>query len=227
LRLLQTKRIIKTGRYNLYKGAILVKSASKGEETRMRILRETAPLMNKRGFLSTPLADILKAVGLEKGGFYHHFASKEDLAIAAFEMSVQQVGEKFREALEGQAKGSAIAKLKALIEAYRECKGSRAMDSGGCPILNAAVESDDMLPRLRDAARLAVDRWRGIINRIIGEGIASGEIRADVHPDRAATWIIATTEGGVMLSNLYKDATYLNRVLDQIVDYVDSDLKSN
>jgi TetR/AcrR family transcriptional regulator, transcriptional repressor for nem operon len=204
----------------------MAKSANKGEETRMRILRETAPLMNKRGFLSTPLADILKVVGLEKGGFYHHFASKEDLAIAAFEMSVQQVADKFRAALQSQAKGGALAKLKALIEAYRECKGNRAMESGGCPILNAAVESDDMHPRLRDAARLAIDRWRGMINRIIGEGIASGEVRADANPDQAATWIIATTEGGVMLSNLYKDPTYLNRVLDQILHYVDRELKA-
>jgi TetR/AcrR family transcriptional regulator, transcriptional repressor for nem operon len=192
----------------------------------MRILRETAPLMNKRGFLSTPLADILEAIGLEKGGFYHHFASKEDLAIAAFELSVQQVGEKFRQALESKAGMGAIAKLKGIIEAYREFKGSRLMEQGGCPILNAAIESDDVLPRLRDAARLAVDRWRGAINRLISEGIASGEIRPDVHPDCVATWIIASTEGGVMLSNLYKDTIYLNRVLDQILSYVDSDLRA-
>ena len=203
----------------------MVKPISKGQETRMRILRETAPLLNKRGFLSTPLADILKVAGLEKGGLYHHFASKEDLAIAAFELSVQQVGERFQRALQGKAGAGAITKLKALVEAYREFKESKRMEDGGGPILNAAVESDDMHPRLRDAARLAVDRWRGTINRLIGEGVASGEIPPDVHPDDAATWIIASTEGDVMLSNLYKDPVYLNRSLDQILSYIDSHLK--
>ena len=91
-------------------------------------------------------------------------------------------------------------------------------------MVNAAVESDDTNARLRDAARQAVDRWRGIINRVLGAGIASGEIRTDMAPDAVATWIISCIEGGIMLSNLYKDPVFMNRSLDQLLTYIDTEL---
>jgi AcrR family transcriptional regulator len=193
---------------------------TKGQETRERIVRETAPLLNKQGFLSTPLADILKAVGLEKGGFYHHFASKEDLVLEAFEHVSSQASARLLAAMQDQV--GAVAKLKAMTEAYRIFKIPLLLDGGGCPMLNAAVESDDGNPRLRDAARLAMDRWRGVINRILSAGIAAGEIRADVDPDKVSSWVIAAIEGGVMLANLYKDPIFLNRALDQLVIYIDT-----
>jgi TetR/AcrR family transcriptional repressor of nem operon len=67
-----------------------------------------------------------------------------------------------------------------------------------------------------------VDRWRGTINYILSAGIATGELRSDLDPDTAATWIISSIEGGVMLSNLYKDPLYLNRILDQLLTYLDN-----
>ena len=57
-----------------------------------------------------------------------------------------------------------------------------------------------------------------------GAGIANGEIRTDVDPDAAATWVICCIEGGVMLSNLYKDSEFLNRALDQLLSYTDTAL---
>jgi AcrR family transcriptional regulator len=193
---------------------------TKGQETRERIVRETAPLLNKQGFLSTPLADILKAVGLEKGGFYHHFACKEDLVVEAFEHVAAAAAARLHGAIENEV--GAAAKLKAMTEAYRTFKIAQLLEGGGCPILNAAVESDDGNVRLRDAARLAMDRWRGVINRILSAGIASGEIRPDVDPDKESSWVIAAIEGGVMLANLYKDPIFLNRSLDQLVIHIDT-----
>ncbi len=203
----------------------IMTNLTKGRATRERIVRETAPLFNRTGFLSTPLADILRAIGLEKGGFYHHFACKEDLALEAFTHATDEVGARFGEVM--QRETGAIARIKAMLEAYRSLKNDKFLEGGGCPILNAAVESDDTNARLRDAARLAVDRWRGVINRTLSAGIARGEVRAQVDPDAAATWIISCIEGGVMLSNLYKDPEFLNRALDQLVVYADRTLAAN
>lgn len=193
---------------------------SKGRETRERIVRETAPLLNKRGFLSTPLADILHCVGLEKGGFYHHFASKEDLVLEAFEHVTSEASVRLQAAIAGES--TAVGKLLAMTEAYRSFKTAQLLEGGGCPILNAAVESDDGNTRLRDAARLAMDRWRGVINRVLSAGIASGEIRSDLDPDKVSSWVIGSIEGGVMLANLYKDPVFLNRALDQLVIYIEA-----
>src|SRR5208337_2601903 len=105
---------------------------TKGQETRERIVRETAPLLNKQGFLSTPLADILKAVGLEKGGFYHHFACKEDLVLEAFELVSAQAAARLQASM--QVEIGAKAKLRAMVEAYRTFKIAQLLEGGGCPM---------------------------------------------------------------------------------------------
>ena len=84
---------------------------TKGQATRERIVRETAPLLNKTGFLCTPLADILRAIGMEKGGFYHHFASKEDLAVEAFMHATEELAAKFADVMQREGGWNLLCKF--------------------------------------------------------------------------------------------------------------------
>ena len=61
----------------------------KGEKTRERIVSKAAQLFNERGLEGTSLADLMEATGLEKGGIYRHFPSKEAVAVEAFEYAWQ------------------------------------------------------------------------------------------------------------------------------------------
>jgi len=58
---------------------------SKGEQTRQEIIRKAAPIFNQRGYDGAAMSDLMKATGLEKGGIYRHFSSKEALAAEAFD----------------------------------------------------------------------------------------------------------------------------------------------
>jgi TetR/AcrR family transcriptional regulator, transcriptional repressor for nem operon len=57
---------------------------AKGKTTRERIVTEAANLFNQRGFEGCSMSDLMAATGLEKGGIYRHFSSKEELAAEAF-----------------------------------------------------------------------------------------------------------------------------------------------
>src|SRR5260221_531647 len=57
----------------------------KGEQTRQEIIRKAAPIFNQRGYDGAALSDLMRATGLEKGGIYRHFESKEQLAAEAFD----------------------------------------------------------------------------------------------------------------------------------------------
>lgn len=48
-------------------------------ENRNRILTEAARLFREKGFEAVSVAEVMKAAGLTHGGFYGHFASKDDL----------------------------------------------------------------------------------------------------------------------------------------------------
>jgi TetR/AcrR family transcriptional repressor of nem operon len=66
---------------------------SRGEETRERIVAEAAALFNQHGLEGTSMSDLMKATGLEKGGIYRHFSSKEDVAVQAFDYAWQAIFE--------------------------------------------------------------------------------------------------------------------------------------
>ena len=58
---------------------------SKGAATRQRIVELAAPVFNQRGYVGASMRDLVDATGLEKGGIYNHFGSKEQLALEAYD----------------------------------------------------------------------------------------------------------------------------------------------
>jgi AcrR family transcriptional regulator len=170
---------------------------SKGEVTRQRIIAAAAPLFNQRGFAGCSMHDVMEAAGLEKGGLYRHFASKDELAAEAFRHSLAEVMAA-RKGHEPPACG-AIAKL---LGHVRQFVRVPSPVTGGCPLMNTAIDADDTHPELRSLAREAIQSWNSYLSRIVEEGIRSGEIKADAQPARIANVIIATLEGALMISRL-------------------------
>ena len=184
----------------------------KGEATRNRIVVRTANLLNTQGYLGTPVSEIMKATGLQKGGIYRHFESRAALTLEAFEFAFGRMRERLFQAIEGE--DTAKNKLFALFEVMRNAPRDEAF-RGGCPVMNLAVESDDADPKLRDAARQAMMRLIGLFERIISEGMKRGEFTKGDARARARL-IVASVEGAIMLTNLYKDAIYMKVVLDHL-----------
>jgi len=74
---------------------------TKGTDTRERIVSRAAQVFSERGFFGASMADLLAATGLQKGGLYNHFASKEQLALESFDYAVSLVERRFTAALDG------------------------------------------------------------------------------------------------------------------------------
>ncbi|HHP7244472.1 MAG TPA: TetR/AcrR family transcriptional regulator, partial [Elainellaceae cyanobacterium] len=146
---------------------------SKADETKSRIIQHAADLFNRQGFAGSSMSDIMQATGLKKGGIYNHFASKDELAIAAFEFAVQQVSQRYIRALKGQQ--VAVNRLKTIIQTFYTAIEESPI-KGGCPILNTAIDSDDNHPALLERTQQAMYQWRNLIHRIVQKGIEVGEI---------------------------------------------------
>jgi TetR/AcrR family transcriptional repressor of nem operon len=193
----------------------------KGERTRERIIEQTAPLFNQKGYFGSSLSDIMDATGLKKGGIYNHFVSKEELALQAFDYAAACVGERLSLLL--AEKRTAVERLLAFAAVFCDLATNPPVP-GGCPLLNTAIESDDAHPVLRERVRQAMDRWRERIRNAVQEGLATGEFRQGVDPDVVASRFIATLEGGVMLSRLYRDPVHIHRAVEFLTEYLHRDL---
>jgi TetR/AcrR family transcriptional regulator, transcriptional repressor for nem operon len=173
------------------------KTVKKGDLTRQRVIASAATIFNQRGFEGASMLDVMEATGLEKGGLYRHFSSKEELAAEAFRYSLKQATKTRTDGLD-HVQG-VIPKLEFLIHRFGNTPSSLP---GGCPLLNTAVDSDDGNPVLRKLARRAFASWKKRLSRLIAQGIKAGEIRRHTDPDQLANTIIASLEGALVLSRI-------------------------
>ena len=169
----------------------------KGEATRQRIVEAAAPLFNQRGFAGCSMQDVMQATGLEKGGLYRHFSSKEELAAESFEYALSRAVKTRTDGLE-HVEG-AINKLCYLVDRFVT---TPAPLPGGCPLLNTAIDADDGNAKLRGMVREGIQDWKSRVARIAEEGRQRGEIRNDVNPQQVANTIIAMLEGSLMISRI-------------------------
>jgi len=176
----------------------------KGESTRQRIIEEAAPIFNQRGFAGCSMQDVMAATGLEKGGLYRHFASKQELAAEAFRYAVSRSVRSRTPRLEEIV--GAVEKLKYIIQRFVE---SPSGIPGGCPLMNTAIDADDGNEVLRGLACKGFSEWRGRLTKIVKQGIQSGEIRSSIVPRSVANTMIATVEGALMISRVERSKTAL------------------
>jgi len=62
--------------------------ADRGARSRRAMLDAALPIFERDGYAAASLNQIIAASGLTKGGFYFHFASKQELALAGAAVGV-------------------------------------------------------------------------------------------------------------------------------------------
>jgi AcrR family transcriptional regulator len=195
---------------------------SKGQQTREMILEKAAILFSRQGYFGSSISDLMEETGLKKGGIFNHFESKEQLALEAFDYSVDLIWQRIKQEFEN--KPNRADRLLAVVSVFRWLAETPPLP-GGCPILNTAIEADDAHPALRERARLAMDAWRDLICRNVRKGIERGEIRSEVEPEFLATILISTLEGAVMMSKLYRDPVHMHRAVDHLTTYIENSVR--
>ena len=193
----------------------------KGEQTRQEIIRKAAPIFNQKGYDGAALSDLMRATGLEKGGIYRHFASKEELAAAAFDYA-------WRETLEARIHDldtipNSVDRLKQLIANFVERRG---IIPGGCPLLNTATDADDGNSVLRERARKALAGWRDYLVQIIRAGVKVREIRPGADAKKLATLIISSLEGAIMVYRLERDEVAMRAVRAHLENYLETEVRA-
>src|ERR1700755_1491772 len=129
------------GLQKLSRGGVVVrKSREAAAQTRKRIVEAASCEFRKNGIVATGLNDLMKAAGLTHGGFYKHFASKDQLVAEATAAAVDSL---LKEMAAHPTFTSAVA-------AYLST-GHRDNPASGCPL--AAL--GDELARSGKTARAA------------------------------------------------------------------------
>src|SRR6266849_3005841 len=190
----------------------------KSEQKRQDIIRKAAPIFNQKGYDGAALSDLMRATGLEKGGIYRHFESKQQLAAEAFDYA-------WKLAIDTRFEGTqdipdTVDRLRLFVRNFRDRRAG--LVPGGCPLLNTAIDSDDGNPQLRKKVRQALDYWLNRLQSIAEEGKQRGEIHSAIDSAELAMLIVSSLEGGLMVSRLQRKDDALDSACRHLEKYLET-----
>jgi len=181
----------------------------RGRASRERIVERAADLFAERGIAGTSVDEVLAAAKAGKGQFYHYFRNRDELAAAAVGYRCAQVVDGLTEAL-GDV--SSLAGLEQALAGF--IAGFEQTGLPGCPIGTLAAEVAGRNEAARLQAAAGFDAWERLLADALERMLQRGELRADAQPAVLATGLLASIEGGMVLSQARKDPASLRIAVD-------------
>ncbi len=169
-------------------------SEAEKQKSRERILDAAARLIRERGVAATSVADVMGAAGMTHGGFYRHFASKEELTAAAFRYAVDSIVSEMETAASPQARRAAWGDYLAM---YLSAQHVRDLGAG-CPLAAIGTEAGrGPEGLLRDAVAETVERMAALLDQPDGAAPES--------EPAGGTAVLALLLGTITLARLADD----------------------
>jgi TetR/AcrR family transcriptional repressor of nem operon len=174
---------------------------------REKILEVAGTLFRERGYDGIGVADIMKRAGLTHGGFYGHFASKDDLAA---EITARVLGRQgWLERLTGK-------RHPAMGDVVRNYLSSRHRDDPGHGCLFAALGSDvSRQPRV--VRRAFTDGLRKRLDTV--RELLPGRSAADRRQKAIA--VMAGLVGALVLARAVDDPKFSDEILEAVAASLD------
>jgi AcrR family transcriptional regulator len=161
----------------------------KGERTRRQLVQVAAALFAQRGYAATTYNDLVAASGLSRGGFYFHFRTKEDLALAVIDTKQREWEQRLRSRLAeiDSATRRLVAFGQTLLQIQLE-------DPSGLA-LNTVASELVRVPSLADQAQAVSRRWIERLSQIVTDAQAEGGIRDDLDAASLASVLMGSMAG--------------------------------
>ncbi|MCU6433239.1 TetR/AcrR family transcriptional regulator [Undibacterium sp. Jales W-56] len=137
-------------------------SREQAAENRERILDVAAQLFREKGFDGIGVADLMKSAGLTHGGFYGHFASKEDLVAQSCARTLERSVEHWKTLAEQDPEHS----LETIAASYLTTK-HRDHPGRGCAIAALGADIARQNTSVRSTVTEGVRLLVGILSKIL------------------------------------------------------------
>ena len=155
------------------------------------VLLKAKELFSEKGYNGTSMDDLVQATGLSRSSIYDTFGDKRSLYLEALKRYNTDSVSRIVDDMKGN--GSALDALEAALVAFASRPTAEA--SLGCMGVSAVCEfgrTDNDVATLTDSASATLGR---AVTRLIEDGLASGEISAEIDPDAAVQFLGATLSG--------------------------------
>lgn len=161
----------------------------RGEETRTRILEVAQEAFARYGYDATGVAEICRRAGVTKGGFYHHFPSKQDVFLEMLERWLEGMDQELEVMRSGEETvPDELRAMTAMVPAVFQEAGGRL--TLFLEFLTKAGHS----PAVWQATVAPFRKYHAFFAKMISDGIEEGSLRP-VDPEMASNLLLSFAVG--------------------------------
>jgi TetR/AcrR family transcriptional repressor of nem operon len=188
-------------------------------ESKRKLLDAALHVIRSKGYTATRVEDICEAAGLTKGSFFHHFKSKEDLALAAAEYWNTVTGELFASA-EYRRLSDPLDRLLAYIDLRKSLLRGK-LPEFTCLLGTMVQEVYETHPQLRDACEQNISGHAATLEPDITAAMQKYNVHGNWTPRSLALYTQAVIQGAFILAKARGGPEVAETMIDHLRRYVE------
>lgn len=185
---------------------------------RTRLLEAARDIIRAKGFAATSVDDLCRAASVTKGAFFHHFASKEALGVAAAEFWAETTSA-FFEAAPYHGPSDPLDRVLAYV-AFRKAIIAGEIAEFTCLVGTMAQETFASAPDIRDACAGSIFGHTATLEADIAAARQARGITADWTAASLARHTQAVLQGAFVLAKAANDPALAREGLDHLDRYI-------
>jgi len=189
--------------------------------TKRKLVEAGIKLVRAQGYNATTVDDICAAAGVTKGGFFHYFKSKEELAKEAIVLFREEKRLAYEHAPFRQL-SDPLDRVHGRLDFAKDSAGGAAALTKGCLIGVLAQELSFTHPEFRSAAQGSFLRMAEDLEKDIAEAKSLHAPTADFNPRDVALLYVSIIQGSMILAKASETNAVLMENIEQFRRYVKS-----
>jgi TetR/AcrR family transcriptional regulator, transcriptional repressor for nem operon len=194
-------------------------SAEARHESKTKLLQAALKVIRTKGYSATRIEDVCEAAGLTKGSFFHHFDSKQALALAAADYWIEGTGSLFASA-PFHAPEDPVDRLLAYVD-FRKALLLGELPDFTCLIGTMVQEIYDTHPAIREVCNRSISGHAATLIPDIEQAIRQRGIEPEWTAESLALYTQATIQGAFILAKAKRGAAIAAECIDHLRRYIE------
>ena len=184
-----------------------------------KILDAALMVIRAKGYAATTVDDLCAASNVTKGAFFHHFESKDDMAVAAAEHWSKVTGELF-EAATYHGHADPLERVLGYLD-FRKQLITGDVAEFTCLVGTMVQETFESSPAIRAACEASISGHAAKIETDIAKAMRQRGLRANWTAKSLALYTQAVLQGAFILAKSKDDAKIAAASIDHLRRYIE------